>query len=86
MNINCLKLASLVTMIPWHYLELCGTYFFTLHFGLQGRDEHRKLCFKDTALFTDSENGSEYAQYLFECGTKTQRGEVGPPRELLHQR
>ena len=25
MNVNCLKLASLVTMIPWHYLELCGT-------------------------------------------------------------
>ena len=52
-------------------------YFFTLHFGLRGRDEHRKLCFGDIALFTDSEDGSEYTQYLFEHGTKTRTGEVG---------
>ena len=36
MNVNCLKLASLVTMIPWHYLELCGTYFFTLYLAYEG--------------------------------------------------
>ena len=37
----------------------------------------RKLCFGDIALFTDSEDGSEYAQYLFERCTKTRTGEVG---------
>ena len=49
-------------------------YFFTLHMGMRGRDEHSKLKMGDIALKQD-ENG-EYVEWCFERGTKTRNGEI----------
>jgi len=49
-------------------------YFFTLHMGMRGRDEHWKLRLGDMVLKQD-ENG-EYVEWSVERGTKTRTGEM----------
>jgi len=76
MKINCLKLASLVTMIPWHYLELCGTSSpFTLAY--EGEMSIESCVLEILLSILTLKVGASTLKYLFECGAKTRTGEVG---------
>ena len=48
-------------------------YICTVHFGLRGVDEHRRMCYSDFELSLD-DNGTEFVELKVERGTKTRTG------------